>query len=648
MMLDGIKTLLLQKTTWHKQGRIVSKMQFPAYNISRFFNSMINKEKVLSQAREHLAIACLDIKQAFVETEKSLRLSKERFSSLSYADQVVESGVISYNQKRIEELKHLEGSPYFVRCDVLFNAHDKESTVYFAKFGFNQDAIYSWIAPASVMRFEKPGDVSYKLPDGVTQKVKLLRKDQYMIVDGKIKFLSSESIGEKRELVYEEYFSSRKTGFMLPEIVAQMEKAQDQVIRAHHVGPFLISGPAGSGKTTLALHRVAYLAQSPDLAHIYTSKSIIVFVQDNGTREYFSHLLPELGIDDVLITTFSEWAFGILGMTGTFVDRFGETELEKDEYEFQKLKTINNLARLVYAKNVTFTLLEKAYGKVFDAEQKTLFQRQKQMNVYDRIDLTLLLKVFLKNQGNLNLSKYYNVQQKDGSVKVKREISRLEYSLAVVDEFQNYLPDQLRLFKSCLNQQSQSIVYVGDMAQQIRLGTIRRWEDIEEKMAPERKVVLEKVYRNTKNILTFIKNLGYAIEIPEQLKLGETVGEYILEDKNQEIAKIKELIAKENFNSVGILSKEYDYLTEFKEAFGENKKVHTMTMNDAQGVEFDVVIIVGVRDDMFNVHEDMHKELADEKKRINRDLLYVALTRAISQLHIMGQKKLSDIIRLWL
>ena len=44
----------------------------------------------------------------------------------------------------------------------------------------------------------------------------------------------------------------------------QMEKAQDQVIRAHHAGPLVISGPAGSGKTTLALHRVAFLTQSPE------------------------------------------------------------------------------------------------------------------------------------------------------------------------------------------------------------------------------------------------------------------------------------------------------------------------------------------------------------------------------------------------
>jgi len=605
---------------------------------------MMNKEKILSEARKHLTSACVSIKNGLSETTSSLKRSKERFSSLSYADQMVETGVIAYNEKRVGELKHLEGSPYFVRCDVLFSADDKEESVYFAKFGYNQESIYSWVTPASVMRFEKPGEVAYKRPDGFVQKVKLLRKDQYMIVDGKIKFLSTESIGANRELVYEEYFSTQKSGFILPEIVAQMEKAQDQVIRAHHIGPFLISGPAGSGKTTLALHRVAYLAQSPDLSDIYTSKSIVVFVQDNGTREYFSHLLPELGIDDVLITTFSEWAFKILGIEGKFVDRYGESEYEKDFYEFQKLKALQNLARQIYSKIGNFVLLEKAYNKFFDGQQQVLFQKQKQAGVYDRIDLTLLLILFRKSNGKLSIIKDYRVLQKDGSVRDKRETTQLEYSLAVVDEFQNYLPDQLKLIKSCINEKSQSIVYVGDMAQQVKLGTIRQWEDISEEMKRERKVVLEKVYRNTKNILVFIQKLGYKIEIPEQLKEGVAVGEHILETKKDEVAKIKEVLEKNNFGSVGILGKENEYLADFKNTFAENKKIHIMTMNEAQGVEFDAVILVGINKETFAAYENTTQELAEEKKRINKDLLYVALTRAISELHIMGKEKLKDII----
>jgi DNA helicase IV len=606
----------------------------------------MDKEKILSLTREHLASTCLSIKKGLENVEKSLKLSKERFSTLSYADQVVESTIIANNEKRTNELNHLKGSPYFVRCDVVFNGEEKENRIYFGKFGFSDRDIYSWITPASAIRFEKPGDVSYKRPDGMIQKVKLLRKDQFMIVDKKIKFLSSETIAEPRELIYEEYFSTKKTGFILPEIVAQMEKAQDQVIRAYHKGPFLISGPAGSGKTTLALHRVAYLVQSPDLADIYTSKSIIVFVQDNGTKEYFSHLLPELGIDDVKIITFSEWALENLGINGTFTERYGDNEYEKDLYEFHKLKALNNFLKQVYTRASSFSVLEKAYVKHFDNEQKSLFQRQREDGVFDRIDLTLLLKMFYVSNKMLSVIRDRYITQRNGAIKKKKEIVPLEYSLAVIDEFQNYLPDQLQLIRSCISEKSQSTVYVGDMAQQVKLGTIRRWEDIEEKMEEDRKVTLQKVYRNTKNILRYIQKLGYDIEAPDQLKEGKEVGEYILESKNEEIKQIKKIISVNNFPSVGILAKEADYLVEFEDAFPDENKVHVMTMNEAQGVEFDVVIIVGVSKEMFADYQNKeHADLSEEKRRINRDLLYVALTRAISELHVMGQERLEDIVK---
>jgi len=605
----------------------------------------MNKEKILLLAREHLTSVCLNIKKGLKNVEKSLKLNKERFRSLSYADKMVERTIIANGEKRINELSHLKGSPYFVRCDVIFDEEEKESRIYFAKFGFSEREVYSWITPASAIRFENPGEVKYKRPDGRMQKAKLLRKDQCIIVDGKIKFLSSETLGAPRELVYEEYFSTKKTGFILPEIVAQMEKAQDQVIRAHHKGPFLISGPAGSGKTTLALHRVAYLVQSPDLADIFASKSIIVFVQDNGTKEYFSHLLPELGIDDVEIITFSEWAFEILGIDGNFAERYGDNEFEKDLFEFQKLKTLNNLAKQTHAKMNPFSILEKAYGKYLDTDQKTLFKRQKRDLVFDRIDLTLLLKVFYASNKGLSTIKEYYIKQRNGSIKKRKESAPLEYSLAVIDEFQNYIPDQLRLIKSCISEKSQATVYVGDMAQQVKLGTIRRWEDIEEKMEDKRKVKLQKVYRNTKNILQYIRTLGYDIEIPYQLKEGKEVKEYVLKNKDEEIEQIKKIIAANDFSSIGILAKETDYLAEFKDAFEDNNKVYTMTMNEAQGVEFDVVVIVGVSKDMFANHEDeKYRNLAEEKKRINKDLFYVALTRAISELHIMGREKLTSSI----
>lgn len=388
---------------------------------------MDKKEELLSAAQKHVKKVSLSLAKAGQETKKSLQRSKEIFSTLSSADQIVERRLLKYNQKRIGEIAHLKGSPYFVRCDVVWENEEEVQSLYFGKFGFSEEEIYSWITPASSMRFENPGAVSYVRPDGQFQKASLVRKDQCMIVDGNIKFLATETTDNSRELVYQEYFSNRKTGFMLPEIVAQMEKAQDQVIRAHHQGPFLISGPAGSGKTTLALHRVAYLVQSPDLASIYKSDSITIFVQDNGTKEYFSQLLPELGIDDILITTFSEWALATLGLDTVYTLRYGNSERQKDLYEFAKLKALRSADVEAYKKTSVFSILEKAYTPYFDQEQKEIFQSQKKQKVFDRIDLTLLLGAYFKLNEGLGVVQDYHVELKNGSLRKKRGFVPFEY-----------------------------------------------------------------------------------------------------------------------------------------------------------------------------------------------------------------------------
>ena len=607
---------------------------------------MDKKEEILSQARGHVKKVVLHLEKASRDTKESLRRSKEIFSTLSAGDQIVEEGIMKYSKKRVGEIAQLSGSPYFAACDVIWEKEEEAKKIFFGKFGFSEEEIYSWVTPASAIRYENCGEVKYMRPDGEMQKARLIRKDQYMIVDGEIKFLATESLDSPRQLVYQEYFSNRKTGFILPEIVAQMEKAQDLVIRAHHVGPFLISGPAGSGKTTLALHRVAYLAQSPDLASTYTSDSMIVFVQDSGTKEYFSHLLPELGIDGVLITTFSLWALSILDIEMAYAVRYGKNENEKDEYEFAKLSALRKAPLQPYKKSNIFPILENIYESYFDKNQKDLFQKQKKAKVLDRVDLTFLLKMFHLSNESLGTVKNYYIELKNGSLRKKRGLVPHEYSLAVVDEFQNYLPQQLSLIKACISKKSRSVLYVGDMAQQVNLGTIRNWEEIGETINEERKVVLQKVYRNTKNILRYIQNLGYAIEVPDGIKEGAKVGEYIYLSAKHEIEHIQKFAAQNDFASIGILAKNQEYLADFEKIFSGDSRMHVMTMNESQGVEFDAVFIVGVSKETFNVsfESNVSLELIEEKKRINRDLLYVALTRAISELHILGQAKLVDVI----
>jgi len=431
----------------------------------------------------------------------------------------------------------------------------------------------------------------------------------------------------------------------LPEIVAQMEKAQDPVIRADHKGPFVISGPAGSGKTTLALHRIAYFVQSPETNKLYPHHTIIVFVPDQSTKKYFSQLLPQLSILDVKITTFVEWAFKVLELDKfRYINRIGLDETAKDLLEYAKLQAINNLDEYSFNKNI-YNLLSKIYKNHLTPAQQTIFKEQRQEYMLDKVDLTILLKLKLKTEQQLLIKKTFYEELKNGKLTKKVKQVPLEYNLIVVDEFQNYLPDQLNIFRSCINSQYNSLVYVGDMSQQTQLGTIKDWQQINEKIEVSRYACLQKVYRNTKNILTYIKNLGYNITIPEQIKEGSQVQEIITHNKQEEIEYLAELIKNSQTQTIGIIAKDLEYLDQFKDKFNSHKNVFYFSIQEVQGVEFDKACLVGINQNSFSLLDasSAPQELIQEKRRINKDCLYVALTRAIHELYILGQCKLKDL-----
>ena len=590
------------------------------------------KKQLLEEAKNYLANIREKIIAKIEHRENRTDNMKKERSGIILSDAIAQQILMAHNQDQIENLKQLYPSPYFTRCD--FTINDEQKIMYFGKFSFSDESIYSWITPAAALRFENPGVASYGRPDGKTQTGLIERKDNYMIVDGKILFFSTESTSHPRELIYQEKFTRQKSGFILPEVIEQMEKSQDQVIRAHHDGPFIIAGPAGSGKTTLALHRVAYLIQSPETSEFFRPETILVLVQDSGSKKYFSQLLPDLGIKGVEIITFAQWSQTILKLEDhNLLTDYETSEEEKIKYEYAKLKALSELPLIDYNNNI-YRLLEKIYDQYFTPKQKNIFTWQKQKKLLDRFDFTILLACYQKQHGQFKIEKEYYEQLSDGRHR-KRKISfPAQYNLIIVDEFQNYLPQQLAILNSCINPRLKSLVYVGDLSQQTQLGTIRNLASIGIEINQERLVKLEKVYRNTKEILNYIKKIGYQIEVPDQIKNGVPVVEKELENIPSEIEYITKQLTEKNV-AVGILSRHKDYLAQFKEHFKNDHTIHCLSFYEAQGVEFDCVFIVGPTKTPA-VYAGVTTELMTEISAIEKDLLYVALTRAISKLYILS------------
>ena len=608
------------------------------------------KAQSLIAANAHIAAVTAELDTVVGRLDRALASATEAYQAIDAAESetALEDRLRSLATRGNtlalrEQMAQLASSPYFARLDLAF-ADEPLRPYYIAKHSASELGIYSWTSAVAALRFEAPGQVSYETPERGQRSGHLNRRDQYMIARGHLNFMTTEAAGRERELVYQEHFSGRKGGFVLPEVVAQMEKAQDQVVRADHRGPFVISGPAGSGKTTLALHRVAFLRQSPETTRLYPAAAILVLVQDAGTEDYFSHLLPELGIHDVQITTFGRWALTQLGLKRmSYVARPGHHELERDQYEFAKLQALGApLAPATLRELKTpHRLLAAHYREHLDDTQLALFADQAQDGSLDRFDLTLLLRAQERAEGRLMVDAEQTTYLRGGHTRTKLERVPREYSLILVDEFQNYLPEQLRLLQGVTDSKN-SMVYIGDLAQQTRFGALRDWSQIGQTIAPERVIRLQKVYRNSRQILEYIRAQGYEVEIPAGVRDGPAVIEHTARDVVDTLQYIVGLTRVPG-TSLGIIAPSPEAIGTYRDYFASDESVKCLTMAEAQGVEFEVVCLVGVHElpetdtptDEFS--KEVSSEFASEQQHIRRDLLYVALTRAMNELHVINR-----------
>jgi superfamily I DNA/RNA helicase len=136
--------------------------------------------------------------------------------------------------------------------------------------------------------------------------------------------------------------------------------------------------------------------------------------------------------------------------------------------------------------------------------------------------------------------------------------------------------------------------------------------------------------------------VGFKIEVPKELASGKDVREFVCEE-DAEFEQVEAMIAQSTAGVIGILSKDESYLEWYKAQFKNNSRVKVLTINESQGVEFDAVYLVGVDRKTF-VPELKEAAYFKEYTKVNHDLLYVALTRAMNELYVFGREPLKTIV----
>ncbi|WP_326514277.1 HelD family protein [Clostridium intestinale] len=215
---------------------------------------------------------------------------------------------------KIIALEKLLNSPYFARIDFKFQDEDEYENIYIGRSSLIDDDsseiyVYDWRSPISSIFYRFGiGEAFYEAPSGkITGEVNLKR--QYEINKGKLEYFFDADIQIIDEFLRK--MLSQNTSSKMKTIVETIQKDQDMIIRNMEMDLMMVQGVAGSGKTSVALHRAAYLMYQ-GLSDKLSSNNILIISPNTLFEQYISNVLPELGEKNVNSKTFEELIINIL------------------------------------------------------------------------------------------------------------------------------------------------------------------------------------------------------------------------------------------------------------------------------------------------------------------------------------------------
>lgn len=197
---------------------------------------------------------------------------------------------------QLQTLQQLRESPYFGRIDILDPGEKEPESLYIGTASLMNDdktdfIVYDWRAPISGIYYNGTlGKVQYQTPAG-TQSTTLVKKRQFTIKNGQIinMFDTNETVGDQ---MLQEALGHQNDQYM-QNIVATIQKEQNDIIRDTKSDLLLVQGVAGSGKTSAILQRIAYLLYHSRTA--LNADQIVLFSPNLLFSHYISDVLPSLG-----------------------------------------------------------------------------------------------------------------------------------------------------------------------------------------------------------------------------------------------------------------------------------------------------------------------------------------------------------------
>jgi DNA helicase II / ATP-dependent DNA helicase PcrA len=670
------------------------------------------EREYLEEIKEKLLLAIKRVDDSVKNYTAELRLNKEYIyehqSGMDEADMVAAgqsinriafTGESAVARKR--KLMKLGQSPYFGRID--FTSGDERAAIYIGIYTFFDETlkanlIYDWRAPIASMFYDfELGDASYATPSGeIKGEIKLKR--QYRIRDGRMEFMIENAVNIHDDILQKEL--SKSSDDKMKNIVATIQRDQNAVIRNETAPVMIIQGVAGSGKTSIALHRIAFLLYRfrADIA----ARDILIISPNKVFADYISNVLPELGEEQIPEMGMEELAAEVLENKYRFQTFFQQVSLllqDHDEAFIERIRfrsSFEFLAKLnqylIHIENNFFETIELRVGRVvvpspFIHEKFKAYHRmpllkrfpqvvkdiqnyvrsatEKKLTGQEKAQIWQAVPRMVKNNNAFEL--YKNFYSWLGKPELFRMASGvLEYADVfpliycvirlegvkpydhvkhlLVDEMQDYTPVQYSVVSRLFNCKK---TILGDVSQMVNPYSASTSDGMRQVFPQADFVKLLRSYRSTWEITAFAQRISNNPELIPMERHGQVPEVKGFDNNVEEAAEIKKLIAQfknSGRQSLGIICKTYE---QSESLYGELKSLQVHLLSpDSTAFKEGIIITTAHLAKGLEFDEVIVPFASSRNYRtdVDRRMLYIACTRAMHQLTLTYSKEMSAFI----
>lgn len=617
---------------------------------------------------------------------------------------VLSSEAIVERKKRIRKMIEI---PYFGRIDFQEDKQKNALPIYIGIHSYydtekNENVIHDWRAPISTMFYDyETGKAQYESPLGIIKGIITLKR-QYRIRRSVMEFMLESSVNIQDDILQKELSSTSDE--RMKNIVATIQREQNLIIRNEEAKTLIIQGVAGSGKTSIALHRVAYILYR--FKGEISSKDILIISPNKVFADYISNVLPELGEETIEECGFEELMSKQLQdkyKFQTFFEQVTEVIEKHDEAFIERIRFKSSVEFIdkmdkffLYVENNCFQAVDikigripvpkeyieerfKAYHRIpmrsrFEPIAKDII-RELQISA-PNLELTTTDKNNIKAEikkmfsGNNDLSLYQSFYEWLGKPELfKRGKNRqLEYADVapllylklkmeglkeknpikhlLVDEMQDYTPIQYKVL-SLLFPCNKTIL--GDALQSVNPYSSTNYMDIQRVLAGAEVMKLCKSYRSSYEITNFAQKISKSPDLIAIERHGAEPEVLTFNTADKELEYLHQYVsnALKGTGSIGIICKTEKEAIKLHSILSERTDQVCLLSSESAAFSNGIIVTTahtakGLEFDEVIVPFVTDKEYNNE---MDRSLLYIACTRAMHRLTLTATKVVSPIIK---